>query len=173
MPACSDSHVIVKPFEAISTREFYEIAKLRTDVFFVEQKVDETELDYRDLEPETRHYWIAAEDGSVLAYLRTLWNEEPEHRAAHVVIGRVVTRADARGRGLASRLLAAAIADNPGRDIALHAQEYAKGLYAKAGFEAFGEVYLEAGIRHIGMYRAAERASDLETGGVASARVGV
>jgi len=145
--------VISKPFDELTAREFYEIAKLRTDVFFVEQKVDETELDYRDLEPATRHYWIGDESGAVLAYLRTLWNDEPEHRAAHVIIGRVVTRADARGRGLASRLLAAAIADNPGRDIALHAQEYAQPLYAKAGFEPFGEVYLEAGIRHIGMYR--------------------
>jgi ElaA protein len=145
--------VIVKPFDELTTREFYEIAKLRTDVFFVEQKVDETELDYRDLEPATRHYWIEANGGAVLAYLRTLWDDEPQHRAAHVVIGRVVTRADARGRGLASRLVAAAIAANPGRDLVLHAQEYAQELYAKAGFEPYGEVYLEAGIRHIGMYR--------------------
>jgi ElaA protein len=145
--------VIVRSFDELSTRELYEIAKLRTDVFFVEQRVDETELDYRDLEPATRHYWIAEEGGAVLAYLRTLWDDEPEHRAAHVIVGRVVTRADARGRGLASRLLAAAIADNRGHDMLLHAQEYAQALYAKAGFEPFGEVYLEAGIRHIGMYR--------------------
>ncbi|GAA4159616.1 GNAT family N-acetyltransferase [Gryllotalpicola daejeonensis] len=150
-----ESSVICKSFDELTTRELYEITKLRTDVFFVEQKVDETELDYRDLEPTTRHYWIAAEDGSVLAYLRTLWNDEPEHGAAHVIVGRVVTRADARGRGLASRVLAASIADNPGQDMLLHAQEYAQELYAKAGFEPFGEVYLEAGIRHIGMYRSA------------------
>lgn len=165
MPECSDPAaipaVIIKPFDGLSARELYEIAKLRTDVFFVEQKVDETELDYRDLEPATRHYWIADDSGAVLAYLRTLWNDEPEHGAAHVVIGRFVTRADARGRGLASRLLAAAIAANPGHDLMLHAQEYAQALYAKAGFEAFGEVYLEAGIRHIGMYR--------RSGGVAAA----
>ncbi|AYG02802.1 GNAT family N-acetyltransferase [Gryllotalpicola protaetiae] len=147
--------MICKAFDELTTRELYEIAKLRTDVFFVEQRVDETELDYRDLEPLTRHYWIADDDGSVHAYLRTLWDEDPQHRVAHVVIGRVVTRADARGRGLASRLLTAAIADNPGHDLLLHAQEYAQSLYAKAGFEPYGEVYLEAGIRHIGMYRVA------------------
>jgi ElaA protein len=156
--------VIVRPFSELSAREFYEIAKLRTDVFFVEQRVDETELDYRDLEAATRHYWVAAEDGSVLAYLRTLWDDEPEHRAAHIVVGRVVTRADARGRGLASRLLAAAIAANPGQDMVLHAQEYAQPLYAKAGFEPFGDVYLEAGIRHIGMYRQAGGAEDAPIG---------
>jgi ElaA protein len=147
--------VIRKSFDELTTREFYEIAKLRTDVFFVEQRVDETELDYRDLEPATRHYWIAEENGAVLAYLRTLWDDEPQRGHANVVVGRVVTRADARGRGLASRLLAAVVADNPARDLVLHAQEYAQSLYAKAGFEPYGEVYLEAGIRHIGMYRAA------------------
>lgn len=145
--------MIVKSFDELSALELYEVLKLRTDVFFVEQRVDETELDYRDLEPTTRHYWVADESGAVLAYLRTLWDDEPQHREAHVVVGRVVTRADARGAGLATRLLAAAIADNADADIVLHAQEYAQALYAKAGFEPFGDVYLEAGIRHIGMYR--------------------
>jgi ElaA protein len=150
MPECS---VITKAFDELTTRELYEIAKLRTDVYYVEQKVDESELDRRDLEPETRHYWLADDDGSVLAYLRTLRNDEPEHGDAFRVIGRVVTRADARGRGLASRLLAAALADHPDEAFVLHAQEYVQALYAKAGFEPFGDVYLEAGIRHIGMYR--------------------
>ena len=36
----------------------------------------------------------------------------------------------------------------------LHAQEYVAPLYAKAGFEAFGAPYDEAGIAHISMYRA-------------------
>ncbi|MCL2516429.1 MAG: GNAT family N-acetyltransferase [Microbacteriaceae bacterium] len=150
MRECS---VITKAFDELTARELYAIVKLRTDVFFVEQKVDETELDGRDLEPATRHYWLAADDGAVLAYLRTLRNDEPEHRDAFLTIGRVVTRADARGRGLAGRLLAAALADNPGEACVLHAQEYVQGLYAKAGFEPFGDVYLEAGIPHIGMYR--------------------
>lgn len=156
--------MIVKSFDQLSTRELYEILKLRTDVFFVEQKVDETELDRRDLEPATRHYWIADSDGSVLAYLRTLWNEVAEYRDGHLVIGRVVTRANARGRGLARALLTAVLADNPEQSALLHAQEYVQALYAEAGFEPFGEVYLEAGIRHIGMYREATR------NGVAAAR---
>jgi ElaA protein len=146
--------VIVKFFAELTTRELYEIARLRTDVFLVEQNADETEFDGRDTEPATRHYWIPHADGSVLAYLRTLWNDEPEHKDARLVIGRVVTRPDARGRGLARILLDRVLADNPGRAILLHAQEYVRGLYAKAGFEPFGEVYEEAGIAHIGMYRA-------------------
>jgi ElaA protein len=158
------SSVIVKSFAELTTRELYEIARLRTDVFLVEQKADETELDGRDTEPGTRHYWIPDGDGSVLAYLRTLWDDEPEHQDANLVIGRVVTRADARGRGLASILLDRVLAENPGHAILLHAQEYVQGLYAKAGFQPFGEVYEEAGIAHIGMYRAPERAMALRFG---------
>ena len=51
--------------------------------------------------------------------------------------------------------MAAVISGNPGCELLLHAQEYAQPLYAKAGFEPYGEVYLEAGIRHIGMHRPA------------------
>jgi ElaA protein len=36
----------------------------------------------------------------------------------------------------------------------LHSQEYIAPLYAKFGFESFGESYIEAGIPHISMYRA-------------------
>lgn len=147
--------MIVKTFEQLTTRELYEIAKLRTDVFFVEQRVDEEELDYRDLEAATEHYWLADEDGRVAAYLRVLQDATPQHREARTVIGRVVTRADRRGQGLAGRLLEAVIERHGGQDMLLHAQEYVQGLYAKAGFEPYGEVYLEAGIPHIGMYRAA------------------
>ena len=38
----------------------------------------------------------------------------------------------------------------------LHSQEYIAPLYAKAGFEPFGEIYLEAGISHVSMYRSAQ-----------------
>jgi ElaA protein len=148
--------VIVKSFDELTTRELYEIARLRASVFLIEQKADDEEFDGRDTEPGTRHDWISDRDGSALAYLRTLWDDEPEHKDANLVIGRVVTRADARGRGLASILVDQVIAENPGRAVLLHAQEYVQGLYAKAGFEPFGEVYEEGGIAHIGMYRAPE-----------------
>jgi len=36
----------------------------------------------------------------------------------------------------------------------LHSQQYIAPLYAKFGFEPFGEVYNEAGLPHVMMYRA-------------------
>src|SRR4051812_30478812 len=101
MPDCS---VVQKQWGELTTSELYAILKLRTDVFFVEQRIDEEELDNRDQEPTTEHVWIA-DDAGVAAYLRVLQGAEPEHRDAHVVVGRVVVRADRRGEGLAQELL--------------------------------------------------------------------
>jgi ElaA protein len=151
VPECS---VIAKPWGELTTAELYSFLKLRTDVFFVEQKVDEEELDRRDLEPTVIHYWIEDATGTA-AYLRVLFDEAPEHRDAHRVIGRVVTRADRRGEGLARQLMARVIEDFGGEPMLLHAQQYIAPLYAKHGFVAFGEVYQEAGIPHVSMYRAA------------------
>ena len=149
-----DSSVIAKPWSELTTSELYSFVKLRTDVFFVEQKVDEEELDNRDQEPGTRHYWIADEIGCA-AYIRLLLNDEPEHLDARRIIGRVVVRADRRGEGLAQVLLARALEDFAGEPMLLHAQEYVAPLYAKFGFEAFGEPYEEATIMHVSMYRSA------------------
>ena len=146
--------MIAKTWDQLTTDELYSFLKLRTDVFFVEQKVDETELDNRDLEPATIHYWIADELGAA-AYLRVLFDETAEHRDAHRVIGRVVVRGDRRGEGLAQQLFARVLEQFGSEPMMLHAQEYIAPLYAKSGFEAFGGVYQEAGIAHISMYRAA------------------
>jgi ElaA protein len=48
-----------------------------------------------------------------------------------------------------------ALADLAGEASLLHAQSYIAPLYAKFGFEAFGDEYQEAGIPHLSMYRPA------------------
>jgi ElaA protein len=147
-----DHSVTDKSWRELDTDELYSILKLRTDVFFVEQRIDETELDDRDREPTTRHLWVA-DDGVVVAYLRVLHNDEPEHRDAVTAIGRVVVRADRRGEGLSRTLMERVLERYGDRPLMLHSQEYVAGLYERFGFERFGELYQEAGIPHIGMYR--------------------
>lgn len=134
--------------------ELYSIIKLRTDVFFLEQRIDEEELDNRDQEPTTEHLWITDAAGTA-AYLRVLVDPESSHRQAHRLLGRVVVRADRRGEGLAQALVVRVLERHGHEAMLLHAQEYIAPLYAKFGFEAFGDRYLEAGISHISMYRAA------------------
>ncbi|MFB2582477.1 GNAT family N-acetyltransferase [Herbiconiux sp. P15] len=146
--------IIRKRWSELSVDELYAFIKVRTDVFYVEQKVDDSELDWRDAEPATLHYWIASE-GVTAAYLRVLEDAEPEHADARRVIGRVVVHPQHRGRGLARLLLARVIDDWGNEAMMLHAQSYIAQLYQEVGFEPFGEEYLEAGIPHLSMYRRA------------------
>lgn len=148
---------MLKPWGELTTAELYSILKLRTDVFFVEQRIDEEELDNRDQEATTEHLWIADDLGTA-AYLRILRDDLPSHEDAHTIIGRVVVRSDRRGQGLAQKLMALVIERNGTQPMLLHAQEYVAPLYAKFGFESFGEVFTEAGIQHISMYRSAATA---------------
>jgi len=146
---------VTKTWSELTTDELYAFLKLRTDVFYVEQKVDDTELDDRDQEPTTEHLWIADEHG-IASYLRVIVDDTPTQRDARHLFGRVVTRPDARGRGLSQQLIAEVIRRHGHEPMLLHAQTYIAPLYAKFGFEAFGEEYLEAGIPHVLMYRAGQ-----------------
>lgn len=151
----ADSSPIQRTWGQLTRDEFFEIARLRTEVFFLEQRIDEPELDERDRDESTEHVWIADERGTA-AYLRVVVDDVPQpgNRDARRLIGRVVTRADRRGEGLSRRLLEHVIQRHGSEPLALHAQSYIQPLYAALGFEAYGAEYLEAGIPHIGMRRA-------------------
>jgi ElaA protein len=149
MPECS---VVQKSWSELTLEELYSFIKLRTDVFFVEQQIDEEELDNRDQEPTTEHFWIADATGTA-AYLRVLVDAQEAHLDARHSFGRVVVRADRRGEGLAQLLVARVMEQYGHESILLHSQEYIAPLYAKFGFEPFGASYIEASIPHISMYR--------------------
>jgi ElaA protein len=149
VPECS---VVLKRWTELTTDELYSFLKLRTDVFFVEQRIDEEELDNRDQEPGTEHLWIADDSGTA-AYLRVIVDETPQHRDAHRLFGRVVVRSDRRGEGLAQVLIDEVLRLHGNEPMLLHSQEYIAPLYAKFGFMPFGESYVEAGLPHVMMYR--------------------
>jgi predicted GNAT family N-acyltransferase len=71
-------------------------------------------------------------------------------------IGRMAVDEGARGAGAGRALLDLLVARAGERGlpaVELHAQLHARGFYERAGFTPFGEVYLEAGIEHLGMRR--------------------
>lgn len=146
---------MTKTWSELTTDELYAFLKLRTDVFYVEQHVDDAELDDRDQEPTTEHLWISDEHG-VASYLRVIEDAAPTHRDARRLFGRVVTRPDARGRGLSQQLIAEVVRRFGHESMLLHAQTYIAPLYARFGFETFGDEYLEAGLPHLLMYRAGQ-----------------
>lgn len=147
---------MLRTWGELSLDEFFEIARVRTEVFFLEQRIEEEELDERDREETTEHVWIS-DDRGVAAYLRVVVDARPQegNRDARRLIGRVVTRADRRGQGLARRLIEHVIERHGHEPLALHSQSYIQPLYAALGFEPYGDEYLEAGIPHVSMYRAA------------------
>ncbi|NUT53853.1 MAG: GNAT family N-acetyltransferase [Saccharothrix sp.] len=133
----------------LTAEQLYAVLKLRGDVFVVEQNCPYPELDGRDLEPGTRHFWLEA-DGSPepLAYLRLL--EEP---GGGFRVGRVCTARAARGRGYSRRLMEAALAEVGQAVCVLDAQTYVADFYASFGFEPQGAEFIEDGIPHLRMRR--------------------
>ena len=140
--------VITARSSELDAPTLYALLRLRVDVFVVEQECPYPELDGRDLEPSTVHVWTSDVEGPT-AYLRVLDDGDIAR------IGRVCTRADARGSGLAAQLMQAALAQSAGRTVVLDAQSYLAGWYARFGFVADGPEFIEDGIPHIPMRRTA------------------
>lgn len=129
--------------------QLYAILRLRQDVFVVEQNCVYRDVDGRDLEPGTRHFWLETDGSSVpLAYLRLL--EDP---GGMLRIGRVVTARMARGRGYSRRLMQAVLADVGDTPCVLDSQTYVAPFYASFGFVVEGEEFIEDGIPHLRMRR--------------------
>jgi ElaA protein len=148
----------VATFADLDAVTLYALLRLRVDVFVVEQRCPYPELDGRDLEPGTRHLWLADEAGVPVAYLRVL---DDGDRAR---IGRVCVARSARGRGHAQRLVRAALELIGARPCDLHAQSHLTGLYARFGFVASGPEYVEDGIPHVPMTRPAAVAGPRDVG---------
>ena len=143
----------VKRFDDLSTRELYNILRVRTAVFVVEQQCPYQECDERDL--AAWHLWLHDLQGNIAAYARVL---PVGVQCAHVAIGRVLTVR--RGRGLGSQILTAAIDVARNRlqasVIEIEAQTYARPFYEKAGFRQVSDEFMEDGIPHIRMQRDAD-----------------
>lgn len=126
----------------------YDLLMLRIEVFVVEQACPYPDLDGSDLLAQTRHFWLEEKSGEAIATLRLI-DEAP----GGFRIGRVCTRAAARGHGYATRLLQAALADVGADPCALNAQTYLIDMYARHGFVVDGDEFCEDGIPHVPMRR--------------------
>lgn len=145
----------IRPFAGFDMAAFYAILKLRFDVFILEQQSFYPELDDKD---QTALH-LAAYQGEKLSGVLRILPGDP------VSIGRVAVAADARGNGLAGRMIEAALAriaaEWPDRPVQLGAQQHLEGFYAQFGFKRCSDVYDDGGIPHVDMIKggaACERA---------------
>jgi ElaA protein len=134
----------------LDTRMLYELLRLRVDVFVVEQACPYPELDGRDLDGGTRHYWLrgSGPDQPMLGCLRLLAEPGEEFR-----IGRVCTARVVRGRRLGVQLMEAALGEVGDRPCALDAQQQLADFYHGFGFVPSGPSYDWAGVAHVPMRR--------------------
>ncbi|MGN0910221.1 MAG: GNAT family N-acetyltransferase [Thermoguttaceae bacterium] len=142
---------VMKRFDDLSARELYEILRLRSEIFIVEQDCVYQDVDYIDY--RALHFILARSDGKVDAYLRLY---EKEEEPGVLWIGRVVT--SSHRKGLGSRVLDAAlsyirIARNRKTPVVVHieSQCQARGFYEKFGFRAISEPFIMDQLPHIKM----------------------
>lgn len=136
-----------KTFSELTTAELYELLRIRTDVFVVEQNCVYQDMDYDD--QQALHLWLT-KDGQIVALCRVC---PAGTHMEQVSIGRVITTV--RGKGYGKEIMLAAIEAAKkhfgATRIDLEAQEYAKGFYEQVGFRQSSETFILDGIPHIRM----------------------
>lgn len=142
--------------DQLTASQLHEILRLRVDVFVVEQNCPYHEIDGLDLCPDTEHAWFEDQRG-VTAYVRVLGVGTDDVR-----VGRVVTRADHRGGGVAASIIEAALERLGSVETRLEAQSHLVDYYGRFGYLADGAEYLEDGIPHTPMRRTVPHARTSE-----------
>ena len=142
----------VKKFDQLSLKQLYEITKSRCKVFIQEQKIIcEEELD--GLDDKCIHVFLE-ENERVVAYCRIV----PKGvNYENISIGRVLVLKEFRRKGIAQEMIKVTVkyikSNFQENKIVLSSQLYAKELYESVGFIATSDVYEEAEIPHIKMYK--------------------
>ncbi|MGF1740917.1 GNAT family N-acetyltransferase [Vibrio profundum] len=148
---------IVKQFKELSTDELYEVLRLRSEVFVVEQTCYYQDMDDRDRHPEALHV-LGYQDEQLAAYLRVL--PKGTTYSDYPSVGRVVIGESVRGQGAGHVLIECGIEacelKNPQQGIKISAQSHLQAFYRRHGFDVVSEEYLEDGIPHISMLRKPE-----------------
>jgi ElaA protein len=142
---------ICKPFQELSVFELYDILRLRSEVFVVEQNCVFLEPDNKD---QKCHHVMLYSGDELVAYSRLV---PAGVSYDEISIGRIITSQNVRGTG-AGKILVQASIDKcelvfGKQPIRIGAQAYAIKFYERLGFIVDGEHYDEDGIDHVEMIR--------------------
>jgi ElaA protein len=148
----TDIKWILRTFNELNNTELYELLKLRSEVFVVEQNCVFLDMDNKD---QQSHHLLGYIGEQLAAYARILPPGLSYHEPS---IGRVVSsprhRKSGAGRTLMEQAIKFTTQLHGNQPIRIGAQLYLKKFYSSLGFETQGSIYLEDGIEHIEMVKA-------------------
>jgi ElaA protein len=138
-----------KTFYELSTQELYQILRLRSEVFVVEQNCVYQDIDNKD---QKALHLFGIVEGEIIAYSRLF---KPGDYFEFSSIGRVVVDEKFRDKNFGHELIDQSILEINNRfkaqNITISAQLYLKKFYEFHGFITTSEMYLEDDIPHIEM----------------------
>lgn len=139
----------VKTFQELTKEELYDLLRLRSEVFVVEQDCVYQDLDGKD---QNAFHILGYENRNLVAYTRIF---KPGDYFEEASIGRVVVAKNKRQHDYGIQIMKYSISvveDYFNQSIIkISAQSYLKKFYSKFGFRPIGEEYLEDGIPHTAM----------------------
>ena len=141
----------IKTFSELSSEDIYEMLRLRSEVFVVEQDCVYQDIDNKD---QKAYHVLGFKNNQLIAYSRIFdagdYFEFPS-------IGRIVVKEEERkfkyGHELVDTSIQYITQNFQEKNILISAQTYLTKFYNSHGFHQKGERYLEDGIPHIKMLR--------------------
>ena len=143
--------ISVKSFNEFTTEELYEVLRLRSEIFVVEQNCVYQDIDLKD---QKAIHVLGYFQNELVAYTRIF---KPGDYFQQASIGRVLVKESYRSRKWGYDIMEASIKaieqDFLATTIKISAQQYLEKFYNNMGFLTVGEPYLEDGIPHVAMFR--------------------
>ncbi|NNJ88708.1 MAG: GNAT family N-acetyltransferase [Eudoraea sp.] len=144
-------NIEIKTYSELTKEELYELLRLRSEVFVVEQDCAYQDID--GLDSKAMHV-LGKVNGKLCAYTRVFKSGD---YFEYPSMGRVVVSKGKRKHGYGKQIMLASMAyiDSEWKadQMMLSAQVYLKNFYRELGFVEKGEQYLEDDIPHIKMIR--------------------
>lgn len=143
--------IVVKSYSELTKEELYNILRIRSEVFVVEQRIAYQDLDYKDQKAIHIMGYVTNE---LVAYTRIF---KPNDYFEYASIGRVLVTKQYRRFDYGKEIMKVSI-DAVEKyfnetKIKISAQLYLKRFYTNLGFEAYGDVYMEDEIPHTAMLK--------------------
>ena len=143
--------ITIKSYQDLIKDELYDVLRLRSEVFVVEQDCVYQDIDNKD---QKALHILGYKDKELVTYARCF---SPGDYFTEASIGRVIVKENQRQNGYGHDIIKAsilAIKENFNtKKIKISAQLYLKKFYESHHFKQIGDGYLEDGIPHIAMIK--------------------